>query len=60
MDMRLAYSRLEAMKLVPWGRNKFDDDLRESVCKSFKVGRRVYITHSQLEEYVERRSEMEE
>ena len=54
----LAYSRAEARKRVPWGRNQFDDDLRDGICESFKIGRRVYITPEMLKRYVERRAEM--
>lgn len=58
MHTKFAYSKRDALDLIPWGRNKFDDDLRDGICESFRVGRRVYVTEKHLRDYVERRIEM--
>lgn len=60
MHTKFAYSKREALDLIPWGRNKFDDDIRDGICESFRVGRRVYVTEKYLREYVEKRIEMDE
>lgn len=52
----LAYTKKEILelKLLPWGRSRFEHDLASGLCPSFKRGRRKYISRDQLQEYIDK------
>ena len=50
---RVALTLQEAEQMCPWGRSKFQEDVANGTCPTFRIGRRKFITESMMHAYVE-------